>query len=64
MRGHVAEFDFDRGLGVVVGEDQVNYPFHCVSIADASRDIAVGATVEFDHLMKLGRIEAANIRSL
>jgi hypothetical protein len=38
------------------------FPFHCVSIADGSRVIAVGAKVSFDALLKLGRREAGDIR--
>ena len=61
MNGVVAEFDFDRGLGVVVDDLGQRFPFHCVSIADNSRSIAVGTRVHFERLPKLGVHEAANI---
>jgi len=60
MTGTVAEFDADIGLGVIEA-DGVRYPFHCIEIADGSRDIAVGADVTFEVLCKLGRYEAASI---
>jgi CspA family cold shock protein len=60
MTGTVVEFDADVGLGVI-DADGVRYPFHCVEIADGSRDIGVGTDVTFDVLCKLGRYEAASI---
>ena len=60
-RGVVAEFDAERGLGTIVTADGRRYPFHCVQIADGSRDIDVGLEVGFDVLPKLGRYEAARI---
>jgi CspA family cold shock protein len=60
--GTVAAFDESVGLGVVAGADGVEYPFHCIEIADGSRSIPVGAAVTFDVLPKLGRWEAANVR--
>ena len=62
MTGTVTEFDADIGLGVI-DTDGVRYPFHCIEIADGTRTIAVGADVAFDVLPKLGRYEAAGIRS-
>ena len=47
----------------MAGGDGTNYPFHCIEIADGSRDIAVGTGVDFTLLPKLGRYEAADIRS-
>ena len=41
--------------------DGVRLPFHCIEIADGSRDIAVGALVRYGHRYKLGRVEAAQI---
>jgi cold shock CspA family protein len=46
-RGRVVEFDDAAGLGVVVDSDGRRYPFHCTSIADGTRTIAVGAAVRF-----------------
>jgi len=60
MTGTVTGFDADVGLGVIEA-DGARYPFHCIEIADGSRDIAVGAVVTFDVLCKLGRYEAASI---
>ena len=60
--GVVESFDVDRGLGSIRGDDGAEHPFHCVEIADGSREIEVGAQVHFDVLAKLGRHEAANIR--
>ena len=62
LAGRVDEFDAEVGLGVIVGEDGRRYPFHCVEIADGTRDIAVGTPVRFDVLPKFGRYEAARIR--
>jgi len=61
-RGRVDEFDGHRGLGTVVCDDGSVFPFHCVSIADGSRDIAVGQEVEFGVEFKVKREEAVAIR--
>jgi CspA family cold shock protein len=61
--GTVTAFDESVGLGVVTGTDGVDHPFHCIEIADGSRSIPVGAHVTFDVLAKLGRWEAANLRT-
>ena len=58
MLGTVAAFDGDAGLGTVRGDDGVDYPFHCVEIADGTRTIDVGTPVEFRRLPKLGMYEA------
>jgi cold shock CspA family protein len=63
MKGTVTAFDFDRGLGQVTADNGEVFLFHCVSIADGSRTIAVGTSVTFDIVLKLGRREAANIVS-
>ncbi len=60
LTGTVVEFDAMAGLGVIEA-DGVGYPFHCIEIADGSRDIAVGAEVSFEVLAKFGRYEAASI---
>lgn len=65
LAGSVAAFDGKRGLGEVEAEDGTRYPFHCTQIADGSRDVAVGAAVEFEVMPgPLGRWEAATIRKL
>jgi CspA family cold shock protein len=61
-RGHVSSFDAPSGLGVLTTADGVEFPFHCVEIADGTRTIDVGIAVEFEPLRKLGRIEAASVR--
>ncbi len=63
LSGHVAAFDRDVGLGEVASVDGATYEFHCIEIADGSRDIAVGTAVTFTLLGKLGRYEAARITS-
>ncbi len=45
LTGTVVEFDAAVGLGVIEADD-VAYPFHCIEIADGSRDIAVGTAVQ------------------
>jgi len=62
QRGTVTDFDADRGLGSVTTTDGSVHEFHCIEIADGTRDIAVGTDVSFDLLAKLGRYEAANLR--
>jgi len=62
FNGSVTEFDEALGLGVITSEDGTTFGFHCVSIADGSRTIDVGAPVSFGVLLKLGRREAAEIR--
>ena len=62
FRGSVTGFDEARGLGDVTTDDDVVFPFHCVSIGDGTRTIQVGARVTFVALLKLGRREAADIR--
>jgi cold shock CspA family protein len=61
MRGTVTAFDKEIGLGEISTDDGRTVPFHCVVIADGSRDIPVGATVEFVLIPKLGRYEASHI---
>ena len=63
MRGTVTSFDKHVGLGEITRDDGWVVPFHCIVIADGSRDIAVGTEVEFDVLCKLGRYEADHIVS-
>ena len=62
MRGTVERFDRATGLGEIAGADGAIYPFHSTVIADGTRDIAVGATVEFEVVPgHLGRWEAAAV---
>ena len=60
--GTVTAFDPQAGLGQVTDDAGVAWPFHCVAIADGSRDIAVGVAVTFEPLPKLGRYEATDLR--
>ncbi len=62
LTGTVTAFDVASGLGTIAGPAG-DVPFHCIEIADGSREIAVGAAVTFDLLPKLGRWEAAAIRT-
>jgi len=61
--GVVTSFDEHVGLGVINGEDGVDYPFHCIELTDGTRTIEPGTAVTFAELPKLGRIEAADITS-
>ena len=60
--GRVVEFDAFVGLGIVETVEGESYPFHCVSIADGSRDIAVGTAVTFTVAFHVARDEAMDIR--
>jgi cold shock CspA family protein len=45
MKGRIETFDDHRGDGLVRSDDGETFYFHCVSIADGSRSIAVGERV-------------------
>ena len=63
--GRVVEFDAHRGLGAVQADDGTVFPFHCTQIADDSRTIDIGATVEFVVIPGgIGRWEAARLVKL
>lgn len=61
LRGRVASFDAAVGLGEIESSTGERHLFHCIEIADGSRDIPVGTDVRFDLLSKFGRYEAANV---
>lgn len=61
--GRVAAFDSAVGLGEIESPAGDRYRFHCIEIADGTRDIELDVEVRFDLLYKFGRAEAANIRS-
>jgi cold shock CspA family protein len=61
MRGTVTAFDKVVGLGEITGQDGSVVMFHCIVIADGSRDIPLGADVEFDLMGKLGHYEATHV---
>jgi cold shock CspA family protein len=63
LAGTVAGFDRAVGLGEIATADGARYPFHCIEIADGTRDIEVGTAVTFELLGKLGRYEAARVTS-
>jgi cold shock CspA family protein len=60
--GTVSAFDREVGLGEVTDDDGRVWPFHCIAIADGTRDIATSTRVAFELLPKLGRWEATAIR--
>jgi cold shock CspA family protein len=60
--GRVVTFDPHRGLGTVEADDGERFGFHCVRITDDTRDIPVGAAVQFTVVPgQLGAWEAAAI---
>jgi len=64
VKGRVSAFDERRGLGEVTSADGTVYSFHCTVIADGTRTIAVGTSVEFEVIPgHLGRWEASSIRT-
>jgi cold shock CspA family protein len=61
----VTEFDAERGLGTVTGDDGRAVPFHCTAIVDGSRFIEVGTAVLYDVAPgHLGRVEGRRLRPL
>ena len=65
MIGAVAEFDAERGIGVVEYGVGRRVPFHCTAISDGSRRIEVGTVVAFAMAAgRLGRLEARAVRPL
>ncbi len=61
-RGTVLEFDPVAGYGTV-GAESVQWFFHCTAIADGTRSIQPGTSVDFGLTPgHLGRWEAADIR--
>ena len=62
FRGRVTQFSAASGLGSVTTQAGETFTFHCVEIADGSREIDVGDDVTFDVIAKLGRWEAARLR--
>lgn len=64
IAGEVESFDDQRGLGRLRLDDGRLVDFHCIGIADGTRSIAVGTSVSFRWLPKLGRYEATDIAAL
>lgn len=63
-RGVVVSFDSFAGLGDIQDEDGAMWPFHCVSLVDGSRQIDVGAYVEFATRFHIKRDEAFLIEKI
>jgi cold shock CspA family protein len=62
MKGRIEAFDDHRGDGHVRGDDGKSLYFHCVSIADGSRSIALGERVSARRgIGRLGHDEAIEI---
>lgn len=59
--GTVTAFDAHRGLGEITDASGVVWPFHCVSIADGTRDIEVGTSVVFGVEFRVKRNEAVAV---
>lgn len=62
--GVVSVFDPHIGLGYIRCDDGAEYLMHCISIADGSRNVAVGQRVEFSCTTRFGRAEATRITKL
>ncbi len=61
-QGVISAFDAAVGLGQIRAADGAMLGFHCVGLADGSRQIEVGAAVRFSVAAGLhGRWEAATI---
>ncbi|MHB1583905.1 MAG: hypothetical protein ACYCU7_09875 [Acidimicrobiales bacterium] len=64
-RGTVVEFDEHRGLGTVRDDAGAELPFHCTSLVDGTRSVAVGTPVAFVVAAGHGgRVEARSLVSL
>lgn len=61
LNGVVSSFDADVGLGEIIDDEGRRWPFHCIEIADGTRQVAVGAAVRFRSAARLGRYEAAGV---
>jgi cold shock CspA family protein len=69
--GNISSFHADRGIGMIRPlnldtheTENSELLFHCIEIADGSRQIAVGATVSYRLGLKLGRPEAFEVTVL
>jgi sRNA-binding regulator protein Hfq len=62
LEGVVTQFDEFVALGEITDSSGTVWPFHCVSIADGTRTIAVGAIVQFETAWRVARVEAVDIR--
>ena len=65
IEGIVAAFDEARGDGVLVDAHGQEFYFHCVQIADGTRQVDAGARVRAQRVVGLrGRDEAAQLEKL
>ncbi|MEY4632942.1 MAG: hypothetical protein RLZ18_314 [Actinomycetota bacterium] len=62
LEGVVTQFDEYVALGEITDTSGRVWPFHCVSIADGTRTINVGAQVQFETAWRVARVEAVEIR--
>ena len=64
-RGSVVGYDGPAGYGTIRADDGSEWWFHCTSIADGSREIAVGTPAAFCLVPgRSGRWEAAEILAI
>jgi len=64
LSGLVVEFDSPAGLGYIDSANGNRYLFHCIAIADGSREIAVGQKVLFELVVRFEKSEAWNIQKI
>lgn len=64
LAGQVTEFDVEKGLGSVRGENGVDYLFHVIEITDGTRTIDAGQRVSFRPLPRFGRFQAGRIHKI
>lgn len=65
VRGFVETFDEHRGDGIIRSDRGERLYFHCVSIADGSRQIDPGAPIEARRRVgHVGRDEAVDVRKV
>jgi cold shock CspA family protein len=64
LRGTVADFDGDAGLGTIESDDGTAFRFHVIEIADGTRTIEPGRAVAFVRLPRFGAIQAGSIQKL
>ncbi len=62
LDGVVTQFDDFVALGEITDSSGRVWPFHCVSIADGTRTIEVGAKVQCETAWRVARVEAVDIR--
>ncbi len=65
VHGTITEFDGERGLGELRTDEGVAFGFHCVSIADGSRSIEVGARARgLRHVGLLGQDDLVDVAAV